>query len=648
MDLRALERISPGDWFYDVGDQLKWHVYRRSEECFRSGDAQRDALRNVSAIRHHQETIRSFFIESLGGLPEDHAPIEPKVTGSLRGAGFKIEKLLYESRPGHWVTSLLYLPDDRPSRSPAVLFLCGHAAQGKAYPEYQRVCQLLAREGFIVLAQDPIGQGERLSYWEPSLGSPLVAPCTQEHDHAGAQCVPLGWSLARFFLHDARRSLEYLCSRPDVDPERIGLTGNSGGGTQSCLLMLTDPRIAAAAPGTFIMNRQTYMYSGGAQDAEQMWPGFTGAGYDHEDVLIAMAPRPVCVLAATEDFFPIEGTRRTVERCRPIWEAFGIAGMPELVEDKSSHAYTPRLAEAAARFFARELQGRDAAPDYAATRPFDEHELYCTASGQVCGDLPDARFVFEECCMRAAELAEARGRRSRAERRQAAVEYLRKAVLRDRRPCAFNPRRYWSGRVSDLDVEARIWWSQEDLLGHALVFTRAGRDATGSPVVLALWDGGTRSVSTHWEWITSRARAGEKVVVLDVSGVGALTPHSLQTAYPPVGFYGVIHKLADDLTWMGDSLAALRVHDVLRALQMLRSEDAPSSLRIYGDARSGRHCLYGILAGALEPEAPVEVDGPTPSMEGWVRERYYDPTDIKSVLLPGFLEICDLPDLLSD
>jgi hypothetical protein len=93
-------------------------------------------------------------------------------------------------------------------------------------------------------------------------------------------------------------------------PRWIGVTGNSRGGTQASLVRLADPRVAAAAPATFIMNRETYQRTGQPQDAEQIWPGFTGAGFDHEDILLAMAPKPVCVLAVTSDFFPIEGTHR--------------------------------------------------------------------------------------------------------------------------------------------------------------------------------------------------------------------------------------------------------------------------------------------------------------------------------------------------
>ncbi|MBM3495160.1 MAG: hypothetical protein FJX72_12695 [Armatimonadetes bacterium] len=647
MNIEQLERLSPGDWFHDVRDQLKWHVYRRSERAFAAGDAARDALyadpgSAVTRIRERQGQLRERFIASLGGLPNDATQPEARVTGAVKRPGFAIEKLIYESRPGNFVTALLYVPDQLTAPAPAVLFLCGHAAEGKAYPEYQRVCQLLALSGFVVLAQDPIGQGERLSYWDTTVGAPLVGACTLEHDHAGAQCGPLGWSPARFFLHDARRSLDYLVSRPEVDPSRIGLTGNSGGGTQSCLLMLTDERIAAAAPGTFIMNRQTYMHTGGAQDCEQIWPGFTAHGYDHEDVLIAMAPRPVCVLSVTDDFFPIEGTRRTVERSRRAWSAFGVDEMPELVVDRASHAYTPALACAAARFFGLHLMGDAQDPDYEATSPLPAEDIRCTKSGQVRGDFAESRSIHDACAAQAGTLARRRNGEKRGER---ASNWLRRRVRDNRAPCELHPKTYFVGMWGELAVRARVWWTQPDLLGHGLFFAEAGRDPDCLPCTIALWDGGTNALAPHSEWIRATCRSERSALVLDVSGMGALEPHPLLAGTASAEFYGVIHKLADDLVWLDDSLCALRTYDVLRATDLVMSlgDGSRRSVRIYADARAGRQCIYGHLAAMLDERVQgLDSDGDPPKWSDWVLDRMYDSRHIKAVILPGALEWFDI------
>ena len=668
MNTDQLERLTPADWFFDVRDQLKWHIYRRAERAFEAGDAARARLTTAESIRDYQQRLRRSFVASLGGMPDDHGAVSAEVTGVVERERYRIEKLIYQSRPGVYVTSLLYVPHGLTERAPAVLFLCGHATEGKAYPEYQRVCQLLALSGFVVLAQDPIGQGERLSYWEQELNAATVGACTLEHDHAGAQCVPLGWAAARFFLHDARRSIDYLTSRAEVDTSRIGLTGNSGGGTQSCLLMLTDERIAAAAPGTFIMDRRSYMYSGGAQDAEQIWPGFTAMGYDHADVLLAMAPKPVCVLSVTDDFFPIEGTRRTVESVRHIWDTLGVPGMPELVVDRAGHAYTPDLAESAAAFFRRALmeppgRGRDMderlradVSDYSATAPMPAQTIQCTRSGQVRSDFADARFIFEECEQRAAELAQSRrGVRALAcyaadapaGDEDVARKWLSDQIRAGRTGCDLNPRTYWRGRWGELDAAARVWWSQPDLMGHGLVFKHALKHGQHNGWTIAVWDDGTKCLRPHMEWIRQCCLLGRSVLVLDVSGSGALEPYPLLNSTNPAEFYGVIHKLADDLTWLGDSLCALRTFDVLRAVDMIFLEEngLTPEVRIFADSTVGRRCIYGYLCAMIDERIQgLDVIGKPPRWSDWVLDRMYDSRQVKSVILPGVLTRLELTE----
>jgi cephalosporin-C deacetylase-like acetyl esterase len=645
MTLEDLERSSPGDWFYNVRDQLKDHVYRRSERAFAAGDAARDGITTRAALEERQRELRRFFVESLGGLFPMDTPLAPRTVGLVRrgGDGFRIEKVIFESRPRHHVTANLYLPEGGSGPRGAVLFLCGHHRDAKHVAEYQIVCQYLVRAGLVVLAQDPPGQGERLAYHEPGMDPSSVRWGTEEHDHVGAQCLPLGDALARYFLHDAMRGVDYLRSRPEVDPERIGVTGNSGGGTQASLVMLADPRIAAAAPATFIMSRHSYLLSGGAQDAEQVWPGFSARGYDHEDILLAMAPRPVRVLAVTGDFFPIEGTRRTVARCRRFWELCGRADALDLVEDDSTHAFTPVLARAAAAFFARHLGDADYRADDGRIRPFAPSQLWCTRSGQVRGEIADAAFIPDANHERLREVeAERPGY-------DATVSWLRATVNGDRRACDLNPRFYAGDEAAveheELTARRCLWWSQEGIFGHGYAFRPAGRTGDTLPVTLAVWNGGTSRLAAHKEWIRAVCVAGRAALVLDVSGVGPLLPRPLSAA-DPHAFYGVLHKLATDLLFLNDDLVSLRTWDVLRALDMIAAWPGldPSDITVYAHGRQG---LYGRLAAALDARiGRLEVAEPgLDSFAEWVRAREYDADDIYGIVLPGVLRHFDLPDL---
>jgi hypothetical protein len=644
MNIRELEQSSPR-WMYDVRDQLKRHVYNRSERAFAAGDAARDSIVTREALQARQRELRQYLIEhSLCGLPQMNTPLEAQSVGSVQGNGFRIEKVIFQSRPRCYVTSNVYLPDGLEMPGGAVLFACGHLTLAKGEPEYQIVCQHLAQIGLVVLAYDPIGQGERCSYYEPTLSKATVAECCPEHDYAGAQCQPLGDSIARYFVHDSIRAVDYLCSRPEVNPDLIGMTGNSGGGLQTCLMMMADARLAAAAPGTFVMNRESHMHAGGVLDAEQVWPGFTAAGYDHEDMLLAMTPKPVRVLAVTGDYFPIEGTRRTVKRCKRLWALFGREDDVDLVEDASTHSYTRPLARAAAEFFSRHLLGRIPNLDDARIQPFEPKKLWCTQSGQVREDMAGAVFAYETNVERLNQLEEQRRAIPQPGRRDRGIKWLRGQVFRERKRCDLNPRFYHHDMIENLSIRMCLWWSQEGLFNHGYGFRDIQFGDQKLPVTLALWDGGTNVVQPHVAWLRQTCGEGRMVLVQDVSGCGVLLPHSFNDAAPEE-FYGVIHKFADDLTWLNDNLAAMRIYDVLRALDMIEQWPGADSadIRIYAH---GYHGIYGRLASVLDPRirSVVVVNG-IKSYAEWVAARHYDAHDIKSLILRGMLQYFDLPEI---
>ncbi|MFZ4777069.1 MAG: hypothetical protein ACOYM3_16995 [Terrimicrobiaceae bacterium] len=647
MSLGNLADVSANYSTFSMKEQLRELIYSRSEEAFIEGEMQRDAIQSPEQLVARQKKIRDEFLRAIGGLPIVETKLHAQLAGVIEEEDLRIEKIVFTSRPGTFVTANLYLPGKLAGRTGAVLFLCGHAEEAKHDKEYQIVCRHLAKAGLIVLAQDPIGQGERFSYFEKSLGRLTVDWGTTEHDHAGAQCLPLGDGIARYFLHDAMRSVDYLCGRPEVDPAKIGVTGNSGGGTQTSMLMMVDPRLAAAAPGTFIMNRRIYQWAGGAQDAEQIWTGFTAAGLDHEDILLAMSPKPVCVLAATEDFFPIEGTRVTVERCRRIWDLCGSNSHLEIIEDVSTHAFTPALARAAARFFSRHLLGEAREIDSAKIWPIEARHLWCTNSGQIRGEIAGARGVHEENQDRLAALqpnANAiAGSEADEQKKNRAIAWLSSQVEKGRRPSQLNPRFIPTLPIDELTVDLGFWWSQARLLNEGLLFRNASRKSEKLPVTIAVWKQGTKNLQTHIKWIGKTCEQGRAVLVLNVSGTGNSEPN-------PIGgrgvhdVFGTMHKLSDDLLWLGDSLCALRIFDVLRALEVVDvwpQLDA-SDVSVYAHGPQG---LYAELAASLNPRlAKIEVVDGLNDFAFWVEARHYDTPGIRSLILPGILQYADLAD----
>src|SRR5690606_6078198 len=153
---------------------------------------------------------------------------------------------------------------------------------------------------------DPVGQGERLEYFDPKTGKSSVGGPTIEHSYPGAQAFVTGSSQARYMIWDGIRGVDYLLSRKEVDSDRIGITGRSGGGTQSAYIAAFDERIKAAAPENYITSFTRLFQSIGPQDAEQNFPSGIISGLDHADLLSVRAPKPGLMITTTRDMFSIQ------------------------------------------------------------------------------------------------------------------------------------------------------------------------------------------------------------------------------------------------------------------------------------------------------------------------------------------------------
>ncbi len=138
-------------------------------------------------------------------------------------------------------------------------------------------------------------------------------PSNHEHSYPGAQCFISGYSPAKHFIWDGIRGIDVLVSRPEVDADRIGITGISGGGTSTTYISAFDDRIAAAAPECFITNYYYLFKSEGPQDSEQNLFGLIHHGLDHPDFLELWAPKPTLIMSTTRDFFSIQGARETFQ-----------------------------------------------------------------------------------------------------------------------------------------------------------------------------------------------------------------------------------------------------------------------------------------------------------------------------------------------
>jgi len=295
-------------------------------------------IHTVVDWKTYQKEIKTTLCGPLAKF--EKTPLNARITGILERETFTVEKVLFESHPGFYVTAGLFLPKRRQKPAPAVIYACGHTELGFRSETYQHVILNLVEKGFIVLAFDPLGQGERLQYPGAETGKSRVGGSTKEHSYAGVQPLLTGTSLTDYFIWDGIRVLDYLETRPEVDMNRIGMTGRSGGGTQTAQIAACDERIYAAAPECYITSFKRLLQSIGPQDAEQNPYNAIAKGFDHADYLHIRAPKPTLMITTTHDFFSIQGARETFAEVQKSYAAFGKPENIQMVEDLGVHEST--------------------------------------------------------------------------------------------------------------------------------------------------------------------------------------------------------------------------------------------------------------------------------------------------------------------
>lgn len=204
-----------------------------------------DALQSSESMLAYREASRQRYHGLLGQFPAE-TPLNPQVTGIIRNEGYRVENVLFESLPKHHVAANLYVPEGE-GPFPAALIFCGHELTSKATESYQKTAILFAKNGFVALVVDPISQGEMVQFTDDK-GKRVLRGSTTEHTLLNQGANLVGTGVVTYELYDNVRSLDYLLSRSEVDPDRVGCLGNSGGGTQTAYFVGFDERIKVAAP----------------------------------------------------------------------------------------------------------------------------------------------------------------------------------------------------------------------------------------------------------------------------------------------------------------------------------------------------------------------------------------------------------------
>ncbi|HPA18667.1 MAG TPA: prolyl oligopeptidase family serine peptidase [Verrucomicrobiae bacterium] len=620
-------------------EMLQRYFAGRVREAEARSDATRAALRTREDAEAYVRTVREKIRDSFAPFPEK-TPLNPKVTGVVERDPYNIEKIIFESRPGFYVTANLYVPKGKKFPAPGVVGSCGHSANGKAAETYQSFAQGLARQGYIVLIYDPIGQGERLQYPDAKLKS-TVGVGVKEHLHAGNQQILVGESMASWRAWDGIRALDYLLGRPEVDPRHVGITGNSGGGTMTTWLCGVEQRWTMGAPSCFVTTFRRNFENELPADAEQYPPRAIALGLDHADFLAALAPKPVLIVAQEKDFFDVRGAREAHARLRQLYRLLGHEDRIGLYVGPGPHGYAKDGREAMYRWFNGATGISDAQSEPELTIEKDE-ALQCTKTGQVV-EL-GGRTVFSFTRDKAKALAGERPAQTDAQTLATTVRALLKMpqakgdpgarVLRPL-PSRGYPRRHATPYAvcTEPGIEAIVYRLADERLES---FPPPDQRRALLYISHVSSDAELRSEPLIRDLITAEPEA--TLYACDLRGTGESQPNTcgIDTFYDRYGndYFYAGYSLMLDHPFPGQ-----RTLDVLRVIDWLGTIGHAD---VHLVAR-GRGAIPATFAALLSPRVARVTLKNAPASYGEIAmtEDYAWPL---SALVPGALEKFDLPD----
>jgi len=592
-------------------------------------------LTTADAVGQRQRWARATFWKLIGGMPE-RTPLNVRTTGSFEREKYRVEKLIYGSRPGEYVSANLYLPKSGPGPFPGVLFQMGHSVNGKAADTYQRCCQGLVQLGFVVLAFDPMGQGERTNYPGPN-GLTRLGSADAEHTRPGKQLLMIGDTATRMQVWDAVRSLDVLASHPLVDTKRLASAGQSGGGTLTMMLAAVDDRLAAAVASsgnTENVACADFHPPGSVDDAEQNFIGAGPAGFDRWDLLWPFAPRPLLILTSVKDFFGVyspDYVENGLEEYGHLSEAYRVLGKQAHLNRADTplpHGFSYALRLETYRWLSRWLKDEertiDAEPPVS---PESDRVLWAGPTGSVVRDF-GSETPFQFARKRAGQIsASAKGQLDlrtllRMERT------TRKPTLRVLRTV---PSRV--GKILAVEVEtaeyvwvpAWIFLPSRPVQNLVVAIEPAGRNQR--------WREGEL-----WEALSEHAI----VCAPDVRGIGDLRPQFS----PGAPEYAEEHEQEENYAWaslvLGRSLLGQRVTDLLGITQAVQSYFPNVKQTLL--AASGPLTVPALCAGSLNPGiGRLLLTGHLISWRNIVETEMY--TVPFANFVPNVLAATDLPDI---
>ncbi|HZY63424.1 MAG TPA: acetylxylan esterase [Edaphobacter sp.] len=592
------------------------------------------AIHTAAGVKERQAYIRKTLLRELGGFP-DRTPLHAEITGTIDNPDYTVQKLVYQSLPHFYVTANVYVPKHAKKPYPAVLGLAGHGIDGKSFKTYQTVWASLARRGILVLAIDPIGQGERLEHLDSKTHRSLIPVITSEHMADGLQTLLTGTSIARYFIWDGIRGIDYLESRDDVDKAHIGTAGNSGGGTQSAYIATMDQRVTAAVISCYMTSWNAMWADPGPQDSEQVFTDFLADHLDFPDFLTRIAPHPALMEVATQDFFPIQGAHDTFTEAKRMFSLLGVSDHVALFEYNDTHGWSAPRRAAAYKWFSRWFLNKEDDRHEAAVTLNTDAELAASPKGQVVLSYPDAQTVQS---LNAEQAKRLRQQKPAPKGIKQLAVLVRKRLRLDQQKINPSTDKLGSYTQGSAEVEKIQLHPEPGITLPGLVFTPANGPAR-KHAILYLNPAGVTADAAPGGPIDHLVKEGNIVLAIDPRGWGASAPPKKLVSGYKTDYQMSMHALL-----VGKTIPGMQTFDVLNAFHYLEKRPDVDANQIALHTQ-GIATNLGIYAAVLDPHINGVVADKAPLTFLQITELKLNNVS-PEVIVPGVLQDFDLPDLI--
>lgn len=571
------------------GSLLIHYMIRQAMEYYELRHKEISKLQTKADWLNRQAYVKGKLMESIGGLPE-RTPLNPKITGVIKKEGFRVEKLVYESMPGFYVTGCVFIPEKIKGKAPAVLNVIGHNQEAFRADLYQLLILNLVKKGIIVLAIDPPGQGEHVQYFDPEINFSSVGYTVIEHSYFSNQCFLTGYSSAKYFIWDGIRGIDYLISRRDVDPSRIGVTGFSGGGTITSYVSAFDERVKVSVPCSWATWYERLLETKGVQDGESLFYHGLVNGLSFDDLIEVRAPKPTLMTAVSRDqYLNLQGARETLAEAGKAYAAFGMKDNLQLVEDDFMHWMTPEIRYRIYAFFMKHfnLAGDPSEEVVDFLKP---EELKVTPTGQIStsygGDM-----IFDVNKRLAEKLfMNLENSRKNADKHLAQVKSKAKELSGYIIPLNSDEGAFINGRYQreGYTVGKYAIMGEGDYAVPILLFVPDDK-AAKHPAIVYIHSAGKAAEAKPGAEIEKLVRKGYIVAATDVLGVGETKNTAARAS-----------KDAYTAVLIGRSVVGVQAADIVRVVNYLKNLEEVDPSRI-GAMALNEMCIPLIHAAAFEP-----------------------------------------------